>query len=190
MDVENLLIMFAGAVWYALPAVTANQLPIFAKYFNILPSLARPIDGGRLYRDGKPLFGKNKTYRGFIVACIGGIIVAIIQWKLLLIFPWLRRIHVVNIKEEYVPLFGFLAGFGAMTGDLIKSFFKRRAGVDPGKPWMPFDQIDAAIGFLVFTSPLFVPPVTLVVVLIMVTIPLHIMTNLAGYYLGFKPSKL
>ena len=37
-------------------------------------------------------------------------------------------------------------GFGALTGDAIKSFFKRRVNIPPGVSWFPFDQIDYIIG--------------------------------------------
>lgn len=39
-----------------------------------------------------------------------------------------------------------------MAGDSLKSFVKRRVGIAPGKPWIPFDQVDFAIGALVLTS--------------------------------------
>jgi CDP-2,3-bis-(O-geranylgeranyl)-sn-glycerol synthase len=36
-----------------------------------------------------------------------------------------------------------------MAGDAVKSFLKRRAGIRPGRPWIPFDQIDFVVGELV-----------------------------------------
>jgi CDP-2,3-bis-(O-geranylgeranyl)-sn-glycerol synthase len=47
---------------------------------------------------------------------------------------------------------GFLLGLGAMAGDAAKSFFKRRLGIAPGHPWIPFDQIDFQIGALLLAG--------------------------------------
>ncbi len=40
-----------------------------------------------------------------------------------------------------------------MTGDAVKSFFKRRAGVPPGGRWIPADEIDFIIGAMLLGSP-------------------------------------
>jgi hypothetical protein len=32
--------------------------------------------------------------------------------------------------------------------DSVKSFVKRRVGIAPGAPWIPFDQLDFVIGAL------------------------------------------
>jgi CDP-diglyceride synthetase len=39
-----------------------------------------------------------------------------------------------------------------MTGDAVKSFFKRRLGITPGKSWFPFDQLDFVLGAILFVS--------------------------------------
>lgn len=50
-------------------------------------------------------------------------------------------------KRGYVV--GFWLGAGALGGDLIKSFFKRKAGIKEGR-YIPFDTIDWIVGaFLV-----------------------------------------
>lgn len=40
-----------------------------------------------------------------------------------------------------------------MGGDAAKSFFKRRVHVPPGKPWVPFDQLDFVIGVFALLTP-------------------------------------
>jgi CDP-2,3-bis-(O-geranylgeranyl)-sn-glycerol synthase len=40
---------------------------------------------------------------------------------------------------------------GALLGDVIESFFKRRIGKDRGQDWIPFDQLDFLIGALTFS---------------------------------------
>jgi CDP-2,3-bis-(O-geranylgeranyl)-sn-glycerol synthase len=41
--------------------------------------------------------------------------------------------------------------FGALLGDVIESFFKRRVGKDRGQDWIPFDQLDFLVGALIFS---------------------------------------
>jgi CDP-2,3-bis-(O-geranylgeranyl)-sn-glycerol synthase len=41
--------------------------------------------------------------------------------------------------------------FGALLGDIIESFFKRRVGRKRGEDWIPFDQIDFILGVLFFS---------------------------------------
>ena len=41
--------------------------------------------------------------------------------------------------------------FGALLGDIIESFFKRRIGKKRGEDWIPFDQIDFILGVFFFS---------------------------------------
>jgi len=41
--------------------------------------------------------------------------------------------------------------FGALMGDIIESFFKRRVGRTRGQDWIPFDQLDFILGVLFFS---------------------------------------
>ena len=41
--------------------------------------------------------------------------------------------------------------FGALMGDIIESFFKRRIGKKRGEDWIPFDQLDFILGVLFFS---------------------------------------
>jgi TolB-like protein len=43
---------------------------------------------------------------------------------------------------------GQQAGVGAMAGDSAKSFVKRRLRIPPGRPWLPFDQVDFVMSSL------------------------------------------
>jgi CDP-2,3-bis-(O-geranylgeranyl)-sn-glycerol synthase len=44
-------------------------------------------------------------------------------------------------------------GLGAMADDSAKSFFKRRLGIPPGSPRIPFDQLDFVLRALIFVAP-------------------------------------
>ena len=49
-----------------------------------------------------------------------------------------------------IPIIGSIC-FGALFGDIIESFFKRRIGKNRGENWIPFDQLDFIVGVLIFS---------------------------------------
>jgi CDP-2,3-bis-(O-geranylgeranyl)-sn-glycerol synthase len=84
----------------------ANGLPAL---LGLLLGPGRPLDGGRMLGDGRPLFGPAKTVRGILTALVATPVAALV-----LGLPW----HV-----------GLLVALGAMLGDLLASFTKRRLGL-------------------------------------------------------------
>jgi CDP-2,3-bis-(O-geranylgeranyl)-sn-glycerol synthase len=136
-------------IFYLLfPVFAANMAPQIASRLGILKSFDRPVDFGKSVF-GKRIFGENKTLRGFIVGVGFSIVIAFLQY--ILDFQGIVKIEKLSGLGQFL-LFGFLAGFGALLGDLIESFFKRQLGIKAGRPFVPFDQIDYIIGFLFFTS--------------------------------------
>ncbi len=108
---------------------TVVILVAFLLWVNFLPPLAnliwaerfnRSIDGGRLWLDGHPVFGKNKTFRGVLASVAGGTLLA----PLLDVSWWIAA----------------TAAFTAMLGDLLTSFIKRRPNYPSGKTIAMFDQ--------------------------------------------------
>jgi CDP-2,3-bis-(O-geranylgeranyl)-sn-glycerol synthase len=161
------------SVWFILPAWIGNML---ACTFGG----GKPIDGGRNLRDGRPILGKGKTMRGFFMGVFFAVMVAVIQSLL---------------RYTFNPVaFGLLMGTGAMVGDLVKSFFKRRLNVQSGRPFPPFDQLDFIAGALVMYYILgpyvlnqFYPLSWTALLVIVVLTPLaHLSLNALGYKLGLK----
>ena len=72
---------------------------------------------------------------------------------------------------------------------MLKSYFKRKLNIKPGKSWIPFDQLDFIIGGLLFISLVFTPPTEIIIILLILTPFLHITTNHIGYYLGIREVK-
>lgn len=107
---------------FFLPAVIANMAPPF---FRKLP-FGQPIDGGRTL-NGKPLLGKNKTWRGLVVGTLCG---------------GLTGYALAAFGLPFVPWWGFVLGFAALVGDALKSLVKRQMDFKPGESWVPFDQLD------------------------------------------------
>lgn len=178
---------FLQCLYFMMPAYIANMAPVFAEKFGVLKFLARPIDGGRTFR-GAQIFGEHKTWRGFVVGVASAVVIIWLQ-NFLYAFSVFQEISLVNYFEINLWFLGFLFGFGALFGDLIKSFFKRRAGVASGAPWIPFDQIDFVLGALIFVNFIFKTSWPLVVVVLLVTPILHILANRIGYFLKIKNTK-
>jgi CDP-2,3-bis-(O-geranylgeranyl)-sn-glycerol synthase len=78
------------------------------------------------------------------------------------------------------------ASTGALIGDLVGAFLKRRLKIEPGGALPIVDQLDFVLGAILLVS--VVQPVSLTVVLIMllVTPPIHFLTNVGAYMLGLK----
>lgn len=173
-------------LWFFLPAGIANMMPVFVK--KSFKFLDIPVDNGMMFR-GKSLLGRNKTIRGVAFGTLGGIVTVFIQTYLYDNFENFRDISIVPYNEHNFVLLGFLIGFGALLGDMIESFFKRQVGIDPGKRFFPFDQVDFVIGFLALTSIVFRPEWQVYVFLILFVPVLHVATNHIGYYIGIQKTK-
>lgn len=167
-----------------LPAYVANMAPVIVKRINIFNV---PIDYGKKGKDGKPLFGPHKTWRGLIAAVIFGAAVFALQQRLYAYDFW-RSISLFNYPEQPAML-GVFLGLGAILGDLVKSFFKRRHNVASGKPWIPFDQLDFVVGALVLSSVFYIPPVWVYGVLLVASPLLHILVNHLAFYLHIRKEK-
>jgi CDP-2,3-bis-(O-geranylgeranyl)-sn-glycerol synthase len=102
----------------------ANGAPVVAKRL-LGPALNRPIDGGVLFPDGRPLLGPAKTWRGVAAA-----VVATSLCAALLGLP---------------VAVGLAIGLGAMAGDLLSSFLKRRLGWPVSSRAFGLDQLPEAL---------------------------------------------
>lgn len=156
---------------------------IFKDYFTFL---AVPIDGGHKIA-GKEIFGNHKTWRGLIVATLAGGVFFNIERFFAFIAPQSDLWSPFDLR--IVPWwFGFAFAFGAIAGDLIKSFFKRRFNINPGSSWYPFDQIDFLLGAALVASFYFTFTPLMWVIIFFIGSALHIIFNHIGYWLGIKDS--
>lgn len=102
----------------------ANGTPIAAK--KIFGSrFSFPLDAGRTFFDGRPLFGPSKTIRGIFVSIL--------------------------ITTASAPLFGVdlmtgaIVASAAMSGDLLSSFLKRRLNFPPSSRALGLDQVPESL---------------------------------------------
>jgi len=172
-------VLVARLLYFMLPAYVANMAPVLGRWF--LKSLAVPIDGGRSW-DGRRLLGDHKTWRGLLFGVVGGIGTAFLQSR------WTPEGLAIIDYAQWLPL-GFLLGFGALFGDALKSFVKRRMDIDPGERWIPFDQLDFVVGSLAFTSVVYFPGWIGCIIIAVVTFVLSIVVNEAAYRLGIRGSR-
>ncbi len=144
-----------------------------------------PIDLGRNFSDGRRFFGDGKTFRGFILGVVAGIAIGIVE-------IWARGAYdLVSLPEQTFTSIIVLS-CGALLGDLVKSFFKRRLGKDRGAKWPIADMYDLVAGALILM--LIVDPawmftnVTIpVLIFILILTPiLHRSVNIIGYLLKVK----
>ncbi|WP_290812917.1 CDP-2,3-bis-(O-geranylgeranyl)-sn-glycerol synthase [Halovivax sp.] len=174
--VETVIVAF----WLMLPAYVPNNAAVLA-------GGGRPIDGGRTWGE-KRVLGDGKTWRGTAVGTAAGALLALA----------LNAVagdvgSAIGADLPTFPAAAVLAlPFGAMCGDILASFLKRRTGRERGAPFPLVDQLDFVVVSLAFAFVAapgwFTDWFTLgVLVVIFVLTPiLHVSTNVAAYWLGFK----
>ncbi len=163
VDYLEIAILIIEALKFIFPAYCANAAPVLAG-----GGLA--MDFGKNFLDGKRIFGKNKTFRGFFFGLLIGVLVGIVE----------------TVLFGYPVLFGLLSSLGALSGDLAGAFLKRRLDIAPGGLLPVVDQIDFVVGALVFSLPLAMVYWELAVAVLIITPPIHLFTNYMAYKLKLK----
>ncbi len=139
----------AFALWYILPAYFANATPV------ILGG-GKPLDLGLKWMDGERIFGDHKTFRGLLAGLLVGTIIGAMQGR---------------------DFIGFFQSLGALLGDLMSSFLKRRLKRKPGQ-WTPVLDEEGFLVFALIISNL-IEPLTLktFLLLLVITPIIHYGTN-------------
>jgi len=181
----------------------------------------KPIDGGKCFKNGKRILGDHKTWNGFIKGPLYiGIPISIAIFSLFLVlWPFIELIPIMAAQQGaykfYVDIFyyqyyfvggilpfGFLAlilrivlcSYGAVIGDLIGSFIKRRLNYESGAPFWVVDQLDFAVFAIIFSSipALFLPAafitpdLNIIIFLMILTPSVSIIANTVAYLIGLK----
>jgi CDP-2,3-bis-(O-geranylgeranyl)-sn-glycerol synthase len=186
---DPLLSSGLAVLWLLLPAYIANS-------FATLPrGRGPPMDFGRTWsRDGRRVLGPSKTWSGFLAAGFGAMPFCLLEaWLILLAPPNLAVVPVLAPSvAAAVPLAAILT-FGAMGGDALGSFFKRRLGRESGArtllvDQLPFVLVPIGLGFAFYPS-LFASVFgswEAVLWLLVITLGLHVSFNWIGYKAGLK----
>jgi len=179
IDFLVIFIFFSWQDWVA--TLIFSLLLIVPAYISnagmVLVGGGKPIDGGRTLKDGRRIFGNNKTWSGLIKGPLFiGIPISIGLFCIfILLWPNIAGIPMTGIKGKEYKIYNdikfyeyyfiggtfpigvlsliiriILCAYGAAIGDLIGSFLKRRFDVESGAPFWVVDQLDFALFAILF----------------------------------------
>ena len=182
IDIQTLLIACVTTLYFILPAYFSNGA-------GLVFGGGTPVDFKKSDSNGNRWIGDGVTWRGLICGTVIGIITGIIQG---VIAPEI----IANFGQYIITpivtdigsgiLIGFLLGFGALLGDAIGSFLKRRIGIGRGKPAPILDQLDFLIVALILVSFVVKLSILFVAIAILLTLIIHLIANTGAYLLGLK----
>ena len=104
--------------------VLANGAPVVAA--GLLKGIwSAPVDGGRLWKDGRPILGKSKTWRGVVSGALA--------------------CGLFSLVTGLGFIFGVVFGVLGLIGDMLSSFIKRRWGLASSARALGLDQIPESL---------------------------------------------
>lgn len=170
------------------PAFIANATATFPRGWG------PPMDFGRSWSDGRRIFGPSKTWSGYLFGTLFAMPFGLLMaWLVLIAPPSLQLVPAFGPSVlGAVPVVLLLTG-GAMTGDALGSFVKRRLGRESGSrtillDQLPFVLLPLGIGLVLFPGtfvPAFLSPEG-ILWLVVFTLGFHVAFNWIGYKIGAK----
>ncbi|MFB0545252.1 MAG: CDP-2,3-bis-(O-geranylgeranyl)-sn-glycerol synthase [Candidatus Hodarchaeota archaeon] len=163
------------ALYFILPAYFANSSP------TVLGKGSRynfSIDRGKLFFDGRRIFGDSKTIRGLVGGICAGLFIGFIQFLIRDPEPVLGFLDHMSRA--------FLLSLGTHFGDLFGSFIKRRLDIMTGGPFPIMDQLSFLIFALGLTAIFYEVPLKYVLILLPITLGAHLGANILAYKAGIK----
>jgi len=145
--------------------MAANGAPILLRWL-LEERYARPVDGGLLLADGRPLFGPSKTLGGLLAAVV---VTAWVAW----LFGW-------------SPLTGCYFAALAMAGDLLASFTKRRLNIPASGMAPGLDQVPESLLPLIGVRGLFDLGWAQIFIMVLIFIVLDYVLSLLLYHLHIR----
>ncbi len=171
-------IELARRVLFLAPAFVANASPLVIKSYV---KRRHPVDFGRVFVDGRRIFGDSKSWEGLAAGVLAGAAAG----------AALSPAYGRALAE--LAAAGLVQGLGAMVGDLVNSFVKRRLGMRPGAPLPVLDQVSFIAASLAFVRLLGVDRLagvelgtTEALAAVGLALVLHPLTNYLAYVLGIK----
>ena len=158
--------LITSALLFIGPAYFANAAPL------VLGG-GRAFDGGRTLSDGQPIFGSHKTVRGVVAGIVVGTLIGLGE----------------SFVDSRLAFAGFMIAVGAVLGDLFGAFVKRRFKLRPGRSFPVLDQLDFILGGVLIGYPFFQVGLVSILLVVVVTPPIHLATNYGAYRLGIKKTR-
>lgn len=167
-----------SAFWILIPAYAANGFPPLARG-------RYPIDMGKKLFDNNRIFGDGKTIEGFFYGLIMGTFYGSVEWYLSPIFNEYATTQNL-VLPLMTPFIAFMISFGALFGDLISSFIKRRFKLKRGAEVPLLDQLNFVVGAIAFSFLFTRITIWMVLIMIVITPLIHRFASIIGYALKFK----
>ncbi|MDO5859502.1 CDP-2,3-bis-(O-geranylgeranyl)-sn-glycerol synthase [Methanobrevibacter sp.] len=182
MDFQMFLIACVTTLYFILPAYFSNGS-------GLLFGGGTPVDFGKSDSSGNRWIGDGVTWRGLIAGTVIGTLTGAVQGyfapQIIQTFgPYIITPMASDLYSGI--LIGFLLGFGALLGDALGSFLKRRLGIGRGKPAPILDQLDFLIVALILVSFIVKLDFTFIIIAVVLTLVIHLITNTCAYLFGLK----
>lgn len=145
--------------------MAANGAPILLRWLSE-GRPARPVDGGLVLADGRPLFGPSKTVAGLFAAVL---VTSFVAW----LFGW-------------SPLTGCYFAALAMCGDLLASFIKRRLAIPASGMAPGLDQIPESLLPLIGVRAIFDLGWSQICIMVLVFVVLDYLLSYILYHLHIR----
>ena len=181
-----------------MPAILAGIATMIWCKLPILKFLNKPIDRGNYLRDGKRIFGDNKTWKGLCGYIVINILFFLLWGFLSQRSEYLQLHNYFYIDYKNTPsynlLLGVLSGLGYSLFELPNSFLKRRLDIRPGKTisggWKVFfvflDQADSVFGCALVVWLFYDIGLLTYIEFILVGAVTHIILNMLLYFLHLR----
>ena len=191
----------AGMYVTLVPTICAGIFNMIWCKSGCLSAWAKPLDGGRLFRDGKRIFGDNKTWKGLLGYLVLNALFMVL-WG-----PACRSLgieHANFFYTHHANVFSFNLGVGLLLGlayalfELPNSFLKRRIAIEPGKTasgarkiaFVFLDQADSIFGCALVVWLFYPLGLPLYLLYVLVGAFTHILLNLALYLCGLRKNPI
>lgn len=183
---------------FMMPVILGGVTNMIFVKLSFVRKHRRPMDAGRYWRDGKRIFGDNKTWYGFM-----GMILFTACWFaamgwLVDHWTWLKSNSLLPWDTYHTPytewMIGMLWGFSYVLFELPNSFIKRRLNIPPGqnqKGWLGIcftiiDQADSVIGCMIATYLFYQPSILEAALFLLIGTTVHYIINILLYLFGLK----
>lgn len=150
--------MIAGMYVTLMSVIIAGAANMVFTKSEFYKKYAVPIDRGKVFHDGKRIFGENKTWAGFWGMVFFGAVFQLIWGIICSLFKPLEDISELYIFFPNTPVYNLISGaffgFAYVLFELSNSFIKRRLNIASGKTgkgllgviFFIVDQIDSLLG--------------------------------------------
>ena len=141
-----------------LPLILAGVLNMVFVKAPLLHNLRTPMDGGATWKDGRRIFGDNKTWKGFVGMILTTSLCLWLFEFLAKASPSMAELSLLPFESWSPPFngvfWGAIWGLAYVVAELPNSFIKRRIEIPPGqnvsgfkgKIFMVVDQVDSSFG--------------------------------------------